>query len=201
MVSTCVRSRYPRLAEARTIVQLRVPTVTIDREKLRQLHVKYTELVRLRRLAASDPSHDPKLDLAALARSFPGALREIDLLPQDVLDARLSLLEKVLNGSADEAPWMEASVLFHSLLRGALAAKRFLAGRKAIDEATRAAFVALAATESAPEELLAWQDALADVAEPPRGRVLDLVFVRLAGALGTTDDEARALVFSKNRKR
>lgn len=175
--------------------------MTIDRENLRQLHVKYTEMLRLRRLALSDPSHDPTLDMVALARSFPGALRETDLLPLAVVEARLAMLEAAIRGDAPPTPWMGASLRFHSLLRGALVAKRFLAGRRVIDEATLAAFAAHAASEPAPDEILAWQDSLAQVADPPRGRVLDLVFERLASTLGTTDDEARALVFSKNRKR
>lgn len=175
--------------------------MTIDREKWRALHAKYTEMLRLRLLSERDPSHDPKLEMAALARSFPGALREIDRIPMGVLEHRLSLLEEVVEGRADAEPWMEASHRFHALLRGALTAKRFLAGRKAIDDVTRAAFVALAQSEPAPDEILAWKDALADVADPPRGRVLPLVLGRLAKALGTTEDEARALVFDENRGR
>ncbi|MEO8797299.1 MAG: hypothetical protein ABI551_05380 [Polyangiaceae bacterium] len=155
----------------------------------------------MRRLALSDPSHDPKLEMVALAHSFPGALREIELLPLGVVEARLALVEAVLADEAPPMPWMDASLRFHSLLRGALVAKRFLAGRRAIDDATVAAFAAHAASEREPDEILAWQDSLALVADPPRGRVLDLVFDRLAKTLGTTDDEARALIFSKNRKR
>ncbi len=173
----------------------------IDRENLRQLHVKYTEILRLRRLALSDPSHDPKLEMVALARSFPGALREMDLLPLGVVEARLAMVGAVIAGDAPPTPWMDASLRFHSLVRGALVAKRFLAGRRAIDETTLAAFVAHAANEREPDESLAWQDSLALLADPPHGRLLDLVFERLATRLGTTEDEARALVFSKNRKR
>lgn len=77
--------------------------------------------------------------MRALASRFPGALREIDELPEAELDARIDHLVAVETG-AEPAPWIEASWRYHRALSARLAAGRRV-GRPtavALDEVARA---------------------------------------------------------------
>ena len=74
--------------------------------------------------------------MAELAARFPGALREIDDLELGIIRDRIGQLEAVLHGGGRVERWMEAVGLFHALARGALRAKRWLAGRKTVGPAT-----------------------------------------------------------------
>ncbi len=138
--------------------------------------------------------------MAELASQFPGALREIDDLELTVIRGRIEQLDAALRGDAAVEPWMDAVALFHTLARGALRAKRWLAGRKTVDLATAREFEAYLAEVSPTGDALAWTKDLADIAAPPRGRIMDLVFARIARALGTTEHEARRLVFGAPRR-
>jgi hypothetical protein len=133
--------------------------------------------------------------MAQLARRYPGALREIDELELREIRARIEALEATARGEAEREEWMLAVGLFHALMRGALCAKRWLAGRKVIDAATEQAFAAALRGLAFPDDARAWQGELARLAAPPGGRVSNLVFERLAHQMGTTQTEARRLVF------
>lgn len=153
--------------------------------ELRALRRKYETLAALRATRTAEP--DPML--AALAAEFPGALREIDVLPLETLAARIAALAAAeLTGVTE--PWMTAQVAFHRLARGALVAKRWLAGRKVVDEAVRAAFSA--AHLGAEAQVYAAD--LGRVAAPPGGRVMTLVYEKLGDELGVSPEDARALV-------
>jgi hypothetical protein len=95
---------------------------------------------------------------------------------------------------------MRAVWRFHVLTRGALCAKRWLAGRKAIDASAEAAFAREAGALCWGQDARAWEGELARLAAPPRGRVTDLVFVRLSHELGIDEAAARALVFPRRRR-
>ena len=159
------------------------------------LRTKYERLLALRQLhdrAKSDASFrepDPKSEMTTLARTWPGALRELDELPVDVIRTRIAALDRALGDASRIERWMLAQHAFHRLARGALAAKRWLGKRKRITAAVRSEFEA-----HAPREARAWSDALADVASPPRGRLMDLVFARVAAELETSVADARRLV-------
>ena len=99
------------------------------------------------------------------------------------------LVRLILLTSGTVAGWMIAQDAFHRLARGALAAKRWLGKRKRITAQRRDDFAA-----HAPREARAWKDALADVASPPRGRLMDLVHARVAEELDVSVAEARRLV-------
>jgi hypothetical protein len=142
--------------------------------------------------------------MAALASRFPGSLREIDELPLEAIAARVSELRACERGEGESAPapapWMEASHAFHSLTRGALCAKKWLAGRKEIDDDVRAAFDREVATLCWADEARAWGAHLARLAAPPRGRVTELVYEQMSAILGVSSDEARILVFGTPRR-
>jgi hypothetical protein len=85
---------------------------------------------------------------------------------------------------------MHAHVRFHALARGALAVKRWLAGR-ALTPALADAFAREAPAMPHAENVHLWRDDLAAIARPPRGRILDLVYARLAEELGVDVMTAR----------
>jgi hypothetical protein len=162
-------------------------------DDLAALQSKYEEMLRLRLAPAT---LDPRRSMAALASRFPGSLRE---LPLDALRERLTALAAAGRG-APYAPWIEATHLFHVLTRGALCAKRWLGGRKVIDRATRDAFAREASSLCWGDDALTWKDDLELLAAPPRGRVTELVYERIAAHLGGTALEARILVFGLTRR-
>lgn len=136
---------------------------------------------------------DPRAAMAELARRFPGALREIDELPIDVIRGRIAALAAAEADRAQLLPWMTAHAAFHRLARGALAAKRWLAGR-ALTPALEAAFAEALPALTDADDARAWADDLRAIADPPRGRVMDLVYDRLARELGVEITAARAAV-------
>jgi hypothetical protein len=166
---------------------------------LRALRDKYERMLRLRQLharAAKEPDFvepDPRPAMAELARLYPGALREIDELPLDVIHARIDELVRAEGDRSLVAPWMTAQTSFHRLARGALAVKRWLAGRPVTPEVHRAFARALDGMSGSDAARL-WANDLAAIARPPRGRVMDLVYARLAGELGVDVSAARAAV-------
>lgn len=161
-----------------------------------ELFAKYTEMLRLRLAHEEDDEPDPRKDMAKLASRFPGALREIDELPLEVIKDRLDAL-----ASGRLEPWMEPMAMFHRLTRGALCAKRWLRGRKELDDEARLAFDRDATALCYAEEARAWRADLDRLASPPRGRVTELVFEKIAASLGTTVDRARELVWSESGRR
>lgn len=154
--------------------------------RLRQLHLR----------AHEDPEFvepDPRAAMAELARAFPGALREIDELPLAVIEARIAELALAEQERGGVRPWMLAQVRFHALARGALAVKRWLAGRTLTPRLEAELVVALTAMPER-EDAEAWATELGAIARPPRGRIMDLVYARLARELDTDVATARAAV-------
>jgi hypothetical protein len=143
--------------------------------------------------ARRDPAFvepDPRAELALLADAFPGALREIDRLAMDVIRSRIEQLA-LAEGDVDKSErWMDVQALFHRLARGALATKRWLAGRRVVTEEDRELFRVARATLGA--DLMTFD--LADVARPPRGRLMLLVRSEVARRLGLTEREVDQLL-------
>lgn len=188
----------PRAVTSPTLVPVRVTHEALD-----ALRGKYATMLAMRvahRAKQEEPAGVVRAAMAELAWRFPGALRELDDLELDEIRRRVAVLDHVLRGEREVEPWMEAVALFHAMARGALCAKRWLAGRKRVDAAVRRAFAAQVEALDFPEEARAWTDELAHIASPPRGRVLDVVFARLAHTLGGSEREARRLVFGVPRR-
>ncbi|WP_394839760.1 hypothetical protein LVJ94_23005 [Pendulispora rubella] len=188
-------------AGGRDLDDLRYPvTVTLSRTDLTELTAKYAEMLRLRRAdGTSTSSGAMKAAMARLATEFPGALRELDDFPLELLESRHAALERAAHADGVE-PWMSACVAFHRLARGALSAKRWLGGRKDVDETTASDFANAAGELAFSEDALAWKNELAAIAHPPRGRISQLVLQRVASALGVSTGEARTLIFGPSRR-
>lgn len=148
-----------------------------DAADLAALARKYRTLVEIHRaLAAWDDARARALD-GALAREFPGALRELQTLSIERLDERAAALERAARGDEPPAPWMLWMHDFHALYRAALHLKRRLARRPPPppDEA------AILAQESSTRYRTSIDiDFVLAVQRPPRGRLGDLVLDRLA---------------------
>lgn len=149
--------------------------------KLRDLRAKYEEMRALRMI---DAPHDPRERMAALAATFPGALREIDELPLDEIDRRIEAIGRAESDASAITQWMRAMTRFHALARGALYAKR----STATDPATW------------PTEARVWERDLSRIENPPRGRIMDLVYERLALEFATTPQGAKDLIFRNNER-
>jgi hypothetical protein len=169
---------------------------------LEELRAKYAQMLAMRVAHASgdDDVDEARARMAELASRFPGALREIDDLELAEIRRRIGALDEVLEGTREVEPWMEAVALFHAMARGALSAKLWLGGRKRVDPAIEQAFDRGLPSLPFPEDARAWRRDLALIASPPRGRVTDAVFARLARELGLTERAARRLVFGVPRR-
>ncbi|MFO0735822.1 MAG: hypothetical protein U0270_08080 [Labilithrix sp.] len=131
--------------------------------------------------------------MQSLADEFPGALRELDRLTFAEIERRLDAI-----AAAEEDPtriqgWMLAQHELHRFARGALATKRWLSaqGDTPAEELEAAFRLAL---PSLREEAALYATSLDEIATPLRGRVMDVVYARVAGELGITERELRALV-------
>ena len=167
--------------------------------ELRALRRKYEEIVRLRQQGecpeGSDALREMRRGMAALAAEFPGALREADELSMGELLERVLALAEAEAGTAAVEPWMEAMARFHALTRGALCAKKWLRGRKQVDAEAAAAFLVAAHAFCYAAEASEWAEQLAQLATPPKGRLTEVVFDRMAIERGTSSDAVRRLVF------
>ncbi len=132
-------------------------------ERAARLLAKYEEIRALRREAHAAP---PVARLRALAHTYPGALRELDQLSLEAIDARIEALR-----ASPPPPWTDAMDRFHAELAVVLRIKRWLRGR-AIDDGVRVAF---AIEHAGDPDALAWTERLAAIAAPPGGRVSRLV--------------------------
>jgi hypothetical protein len=169
-----------------------------EAQMLDELLEKYREMRELRVHREAGTLTDPRARLRLLAARFPGALREIDERPMAEIDARIDALE-VLRGDATRAPapWMVATYHFHRELRSRLRTKRWLAGRRAVDDALRERF---AREHASVPELLRMQDDLAAIAQPA-GQRLSLDAMAAAARLASvTVEEAKRLIFGATRR-
>ena len=167
----------------------------MNRTDLKALREKYEEMLRLRR--ETDGS-DPRRRMADLASRFPGALREIDDLPLASIEARVHALGVAEEGG-EAAAWMEAIHLFHTLTRGALCAKKWLSRPQGDRHRCPGRFRARPIGALLGEDAGAWSNDLAQLADPPRGRVPDLGYDKMSALLDLPPDEERALVFGAAR--
>ncbi|MDP9002725.1 MAG: hypothetical protein M3O46_21765 [Myxococcota bacterium] len=177
-------------------------TAVVSRDALVALRSKYAQMLAMR-LAHATVEEDvtqTRIRMAELSSRFPGALREMDDLELAEIRRRIAALDRVLCDKGRLQPWMEATALFHALARGALCAKRWLSRRKRVDSEVERAYAAALPTFPFPDDARRWTRELAHIASPPRGRVTDVVFARVARELAMTERAARLLVFGLPRR-
>lgn len=105
-----------------------------ERAALASLADKYRNMAVLRRAHGRGmPEADPS-ELRALARSFPGALRELDRLPTSEIDEREQALRRASLGGTIE-PWMRWLDGYHATLRAALHLRALPRGEAVAPEA------------------------------------------------------------------
>jgi hypothetical protein len=184
-----------RPGRQRALDSLVVPVSPGD---LDALLAKYATMLALR--VERIPEEEMRRRMAELALRFPGSLRELDDLELREIRRRVEALDAVLGGRAQPEAWMEAVALFHALTRGALAAKRWLGGRKRVDAALARRFAAEHGSLPFAEDARSWADELEGIASPPRGRLTEVVFARVARTLGVGQAQARRLVFGVPRR-
>ena len=86
-----------------------------------ELADKYQRMCALRAtLGRGTPSVEHKALLRALARDFPGALRELETLDTTELERRAATVREVAAG-APAPPWVAWVAAYHELMRRALA--------------------------------------------------------------------------------
>lgn len=177
-------------------------TAVVTRDALDALRGKYAQMLamRLMHAAAKEDVAQTRIRMAELSSRFPGALREMDDLELPEIRGRIAALDWVLSEKGQVQPWMEAMVFFHALARGALCAKRWLARRKRVDPEVERAYAAALPAFPFPDDARMWTTDLARIASPPRGRLTDVVFARVARELATTERAARLLVFGLPRR-
>jgi hypothetical protein len=169
----------------------------IECDELAALRNKYARMLamRLAHLARAEDTRDVKVAMADLALRFPGALREIDNLELAEIGRRIDHLDAVLAGERAAERWALAIAFFHRFARGALCAKRWLAGRRLVTPELVRLFRAESQGLAFPREALEWEAQLAEIAAPPFGRLVDLVHARVARAMRMSQTDARVLAF------
>ena len=177
---------------------------------LAALATKYREMKKLREAqdvdVANGRTHAPIRDeLRALSREFPGALAEIDRVSLSLIEARLAELEALCDRapppSGDALPrWVRAMIGVHRGLRGALSIKAWLAGRRVVDEAMIDALREALPSLAFSDDARIWIEDLPAIADPPRGRVVDLIFDRVAAELGTDRVTLRAELMPRHAR-
>lgn len=152
---------------------------------MQRLVAKYEEILRLRRAGSAESAAQARPALRALAREFPGALRELDALPMGEIEGRLAALRATASG-APPAPWMRVQESYHRHFRGALALKAAMA-QGALD------------ADALDPEAATWLALRAVVHRPPGGRLGPLVIGRVADELGIAPAEVAAALRARVR--
>jgi hypothetical protein len=164
-------------------------------DELVALARKYRTLASLRRDKAQDGSMAPRSVLRALAREFPGALRELDTVPLEEIDRRVNALdcaavERTVDGR-DPDPWMTWMVAYHATMRAALLVKaRVARGKLDVGDVDEVATAIAEKTGVSVDAAF-----VRAVASPPGGRLNRAVFDRLGVEFGAAPDELWETLF------
>jgi hypothetical protein len=160
---------------------------------------KYREIKRLRVEHARGDEQDPRPQLRVLAARFPGALRELDELPMDAIEARLALLNDVLARVQPAPSWIALQLGYHGWMRAALRIKLIARGRDSAHVDAVLAELPQRYAPSAFDPPLASLDraAVSAILEPLDGRLNPWVFARVAAAAGVEPDAVRRALFMR----
>ena len=133
--------------------------------------------------------------LRALAREFPGALRELDTVTLAEIDDRQRALAEAADTGRVEA-WMGWMADYHTTMRAALIIKGVLLRSGDLSDP-----VVLCAKEEASQRtgLSIDDDFVRNVAHPPQGRLNRVVFERLGRNFGVSPDQIWQALFPARR--
>jgi hypothetical protein len=165
-------------------------------EELAALARKYEIIARLRRERADGGPVAPRAELRALAREFPGSLRELDTVPMPELDRRIRALADAAQGAASVEPWMSWMSAYHVTMRAALFIKARTARASHLSGDLADALAEAATSHSGVPIDPAFVRA---VASPPRGRLNAVVFHRLAGEFEVPAEAIQKALFPPAR--
>ncbi len=164
--------------------------------RFQDLAEKYEEMLRLRRLDEAGLNPDPKAAMRALARRFPGALREIDELPMQLLEERAAEASRVAAGG--RAPlWLLAFAGYHPLLRALIRVKTETGrwGRPKARE-LRGYIVQHYRPGGSDEPSAQWLlERAAAIHRPPQGRLNRWALTELASHLRLDPERLEGLLF------
>ena len=175
-----------------------------SREDLLALLRKYETIAKLRRDRARSGASAERSALRALAREFPGALRELDTVTLVEIDKRRRTLAQAAGGGPVET-WMAWMVTYHATMRAALLVKARVATtlgspRRGESRAPSDELLRRAKTDAARLSPVPIDDAFVRaVARPPAGRLNVVVFERLGGQFGVSPDEIWQTLFPARR--
>lgn len=127
-----------------------------DRAQWGPLLAKYRELADLRGARRRGEPPPAKEVFVRIARAHPGALFELDTLPDDEIEARLRAVTIAAEGG-EVAPWMRWMVRYHELVARTIAARGSGPAGRGPRSGVRASVTALraiAAEEGVPPEVV-----------------------------------------------
>ena len=151
----------------------------MDAHALTALREKYVEMRRLRLEDAEGRAGDPKPAMAALAERFPGALREIDDLPLDDIEARIAALDAALDGTGAPPAWAPLFASYHGWMRAALRIKRLCRGLTP-EDAIALVHTRYTPADDEPPITRLGEPELRAILTPQYGRLNPFVFARVA---------------------
>lgn len=168
---------------------------------MRDLLWKYHEIRALRAHDSDEHADDPKPRMRALATRFPGALRELDELPFELLETRIVEVEAALRGDMAPPRWARLMLEYHAWMRAALDLRR-AAGPSRDRERALAwidrDFTPPGQTGPGAAELRAATDV---VLRPPAGRLNRWLLTHLAARHGGTPETVEAELFPPSPRR
>jgi hypothetical protein len=169
----------------------------VNAQSVLALCEKYREIKRLRSEHAAGLRGDPRRELIALARRFPGSLRELDQLPMEVIETRLEALETMLTGRAAVAEWVRLQIDYHAWMRTALRIKQMAAAASGDRVAAVLAQLPRRYAPAVDEPPLSSLDpeTVAAILKPLGGRLNPWVYARVAALHGVDPERVRSALF------
>ncbi|MEP7119924.1 MAG: hypothetical protein ABJE95_03395 [Byssovorax sp.] len=162
---------------------------------LLRLAEKYRTLGALRRARAAGGEVPVRAVFKALAEEFPGCLNELDTLQIEEIDARAEALASAASGGPIEA-WMIWLAGYHALLRAALRIRIRTTKSRDLDAARSRDLAADASAHSGAAIDPAFVQA---VLRPPGGRIIPVVYARLAALHGAPAATIKRALFPRSR--
>jgi hypothetical protein len=164
---------------------------------LRALRTKYLTIQTLRLEAPFETASAARPKLAALAREFPGALRELDQLPMDRVEERLRAIERALDERAEPEPWMQLQAAYHGFMRAVLRIRRLSRGRslEIIDAERELEALSYEPADDEPPACRFDRAALLVIRRPPGGRLNPWVLAEVARDCGVAPESVHKALF------